>query len=73
MLDIPGKEHLHNSREFLDLDEMPDHLICIGAGVISMEFDSMALVLGKKVTFVEFAPRALAAYPEAYVASLVAK
>ncbi len=73
MLDIPGKEHMHNSREFLDIDEMPDHLICIGAGIIGMEFASMALMLGKKVTFVEFASRALAAYPEAYVASLVAK
>jgi len=73
VLDIPGKEYLHNSREFLDIDEMPEHLICIGAGIIGMEFASMALVLGKKVTFVEFAPRALAAYPEAYVASLVKK
>ncbi len=73
VLDIPGKEFLHNSREFLDIDEMPEHLICIGAGIIGMEFASMALVLGKKVSFVEFAPRALAAYPEAYVATLVAK
>lgn len=73
VLDIPGKEFLHNSREFLDIEEMPEHLICIGAGIISMEFASMALVLGKKVTFVEFAPRALAAYPEAYVSQLVAK
>lgn len=73
VLDIPGKEFLRNSREFLDIDEMPEHLICIGAGIIGMEFASMALVLGKKVTFVEFAPRALAAYPEAYVATLVEK
>ena len=73
MLDVPGKELMHNSREFLDIDEMPDHLICIGAGIIGMEFASMALMLGKKVTFVEFASRALAAYPMAYVASLVAK
>lgn len=72
-LNIPGKEHLHGSRAFLDIDEMPEHLICIGAGIISMEFASMALMLGKKVTFVEFAPRALAAYPEKYVDKLVEK
>ncbi len=72
-LDIPGKEYLHGSREFLDIEEMPAHLICIGAGVISMEFASMALTLGKKVTFIEFAPRALAAYPEKYVNHLVNK
>ena len=73
ILDIPGKEFLHNSREFLSIDEMPAHLVCIGAGIIAMEFASMALMLGKRVTFVEFASRALAAYPEAYVSKLVAK
>ena len=72
-LDIPGKEYLHGSREFLDIEEMPEHLICIGADIISMEFASMALTLGKKVTFIEFAPRALAAYPEKYVNNLVEK
>ncbi|MBO6289816.1 MAG: NAD(P)/FAD-dependent oxidoreductase [Alphaproteobacteria bacterium] len=72
-LDIPGKEFLHGSREFLDIEEMPEHLICIGAGIISMEFASMALTLGKKVSFFEFMPRALAAYPEKYVTKLVEK
>ena len=73
VLDIPGKEYLHGSREFPDIEEMPEHLVCIGAGIISMEFASMALTLGKKVTFFEFMPRALAAYPEKYVAKLVEK
>ena len=72
-LNIPGQEYLHGSREFLDIEEMPEHLICIGAGIISMEFASMALTLGKKVTFFEFMPRALAAYPEKYVSKLVEK
>lgn len=72
-LNIPGKEYLHGSREFLDIESMPEHLICIGAGIISMEFASMALMLGKKVTFFEFLPRALAAYPEKYVNKLVEK
>ncbi|MBQ7251792.1 MAG: NAD(P)/FAD-dependent oxidoreductase [Kiritimatiellae bacterium] len=72
-LDIPGKEYLHDSREFLDIEEMPEHLVCIGAGIISMEFASMALALGKKVTFLEFLPRALSAYPEKYVSKLVEK
>ena len=73
VLNIPGKEYLHGSREFLDIETMPERLICIGAGVISMEFASMALTLGKKVTFIEFASRALAAYPEKYVNNLVEK
>ena len=72
-LNIPGKEYLHDSREFLDIEEMPEHLVCIGAGIISMEFASMALTLGRKVTFIEFMHRALAAYPEKYVSKLVEK
>ena len=72
-LNIPGQEYLHGSREFLDIEEMPEHLVCIGAGIISMEFASMALMLGKKVTIIEFAPRALAAYPKKYVDALVEK
>lgn len=70
-LNVPGREYLHDSREFLDIEEMPEHLVCIGAGIISMEFASMALTLGRKVTFIEFMPRALAAYPEKYVSRLV--
>ena len=72
-LNIPGQEYLHGSREFLDITELPEHLICIGAGIISMEFASMALALGKKVTFFEFLPRPLAAYPEKYVNKVVEK
>ena len=72
-LDIPGKEYVRNSREFLSIEAMPEHMVCIGAGIISMEFASMALMLGKKVTFIEYAPRALAVYPEAYVSKLVQK
>ena len=72
-LNVPGQEYMHGSREFLDIEQMPEHLICIGAGIISMEFASMALTLGKKVTFFEFMPRALAAYPEKYVTKLVEK
>lgn len=72
-LDIPGKEFTHGSSHFLDLDVMPERIVMIGAGVISMEFASMALELGKEVTIIEFAPRALAAYPERYVDKIVAK
>jgi len=72
-LNIPGRELTHGSSHFLDLDVMPEHMICIGAGIISMEFASMALALGKKVTFFEFAPRALLNYPAEYVEKLVAR
>ena len=70
-LNIPGKEHTHGSKDFLDLDEMPNSIVFIGAGIISMEFACMALDLGKKVTVIEFAPRALTAYPKKYVEKIV--
>lgn len=72
-LPVPGSEYTHGSTDFLDLDVIPERLIFIGAGVISMEFASMALMLGKQVTIVEFANRALLAYPEKYAAKLVEK
>ena len=72
-LPVPGKEYMHGSTDFLDIDEMPDRIVFVGAGIISMEFASMALTLGKEVTIIEFAPRALLAYPEKYVANLVKK
>ncbi len=72
-LNVEGKELMHHSKDFLDLDEMPDSIVFVGAGIISMEFASMALALGKKVTVIDFAPRALAQYPKAYVDMLIKK
>lgn len=72
-LQIPGKEYLKGSADFLSLDEMPQRIVFIGAGIISMEFASMALKLGRQVTVIEYADRALAAYPQGYVQRLLAK
>lgn len=73
VLPVPGREYIHTSRDFLDIDPMPERIVFIGAGIISMEFASMALMLGSQVTFVEFLPRALSAYPEQYAARIVEK
>lgn len=73
-LDVPGKELLRGSREFLDdLEEMPRRIVFAGAGIISMEFASMAVKLGAEVDVVEHFGRALGMYPERYVSRLVAK
>ena len=66
-LNIEGKELLHDSRDFLDLDDMPKRITFVGAGIISMEFATMAAKLGSEVHIIEFADRALAAYQENYV------
>lgn len=72
-LDIPGKEYFHDSREFLDLDVIPDHVTFVGAGIISMEFASLCLSMGRKVDIVDYAGAALKQYPQEYVQAVVEK
>ena len=72
-LDIPGKEYFHDSREFLSLDEIPDHVTFVGAGIISMEFASLCLSLGKKVDVVNVTGAALEMYPQEYSQQIVEK
>ncbi|WP_461215475.1 dihydrolipoyl dehydrogenase family protein [Lacticaseibacillus sp. GG6-2] len=72
-LNIDGQDLIHDSREFLDLPEMPQRLVFIGAGIISMEFAAMAAMLGREVHIVEFSDHALGAFNPAYVAKLQAK
>ncbi|AXQ79103.1 NAD(P)/FAD-dependent oxidoreductase [Streptococcus chenjunshii] len=72
-LNIEGKELLHDSRAFLELDSLPNRITFVGAGIISMEFATMAVKLGSEVHIVEFADKALAAYPENDVRTVVDK
>lgn len=72
-LEIPGKEYFKDSRDFLSLDEIPEHVTFVGAGIIGMEFASIALSLGKKVDIIDLAPRALNQYNTKYVDEVVNK
>lgn len=72
-MDIPGKENFHDSREFLDLDVIPDHVTFVGAGIISMEFASICLSLGEKVDIVVHSDKALKQYPQEYVQVIIEK
>jgi len=49
-LDIPGSEHLVTSDEFLELEELPERIVCAGGGYISMEFAHIAARAGVQVT-----------------------
>ena len=49
------KKRIITSTEALTLQEVPKHLIVIGAGVIGAELGSVYARLGAKVSFVEFA------------------
>ena len=72
-LDIPGKEHFKDSRDFLSLDNIPEHVTFVGAGIIGMEFASICLSFGKNVDIVDLADRALGQYPQKYVDQIVNK
>ena len=71
--DVPGKEYIHDSREFLNLDIFPKRIAFIGAGIIAMEFASMAIELGSDVTVIHHNDRALKMYPKDYVDIVVEK
>lgn len=72
-LNIPGAEYIHDSREFLDLPDMPERLVFVGAGIIALEFAAMAATMGKTVDVVEFSDKALAPFDQTYVTKLQAK
>ena len=72
-LPVEGKEYINNSKDFLDLAKLPQSLVIIGAGLISLEFASMVIKAGVKVDVVEFTGHALANYYRDYVDKLVAK
>jgi glutathione reductase (NADPH) len=48
--DVVGKEHLISSNECFQLEVLPDSIVIIGAGYISMEFASIFNGLGVHVT-----------------------
>ena len=71
-LNIPGADLMHDSRDFLDLPAMPQRLTLIGAGIVSLEFANMAVLLGSEVHIIEFASQALPAFYSAHVKKLIA-
>ncbi len=55
-LDLPG---VVTSDELLEIKEIPESLVIIGAGVIGMEFACIFAALGTKVTVIEMLPQIL--------------
>lgn len=72
-LDIPGDELIHDSRDFLDVDVFPKRIAFVGAGIISMEFASIAALMGSEVTVIHHSERILSMYPARYVSRVVDK
>lgn len=72
-LSIPGKEYIHDSKDFLDLAHLPQKMVMIGAGLISLEFASMMVRAGVSVEVVEYADHALNGFYDKYVTKSVEK
>lgn len=53
-LPIPGADLALDSTQFLALDQLPDSVAIIGAGVIGLEFASILLDKGVEVTVIEY-------------------
>ena len=53
-LGIPGEEHLITSTEFLELDKLPERVVFVGGGYISMEFANVAGRAGANVTVLRY-------------------
>jgi len=52
-LGINGEEHVTHSAEFFELSKMPDHVVFIGGGYISMEFAHVVARYGSEVTVID--------------------
>ncbi|NNL77503.1 MAG: NAD(P)/FAD-dependent oxidoreductase [Desulfobacterales bacterium] len=74
-LPIDGSELMVTSREFMELDRLPQRIVFIGGGFISFEFAHFAARLGTmntRCTILEAAPRPLAPFDEEMVGLLAA-
>ena len=70
-LDVLGNEHALISDDFLNLEELPDSMIFIGAGYIGMEFAHMAARFGVEVTILQSGDRPLKNFDPDMVTKLV--
>ncbi len=70
-LSIPGEEYLTTSDQFLDLDELPPHIVFVGGGYISFEFAHVAARAGAHVTILHRGRRPLVRFDPDLVERLV--
>ncbi|SDS44015.1 NAD(P)/FAD-dependent oxidoreductase [Gramella sp. MAR_2010_147] len=69
-LPIPGRDLPITSDDFLELEELPESMIFIGAGYIGMEFAHIAARCGVEVTIIEGESRSLNNFDEDMVKHL---
>lgn len=70
-LNIRGESHLTRSDEFLDLKDLPRHIVFVGGGYIAFEFGHIAARAGAAVTIVHRGTRPLEHFDKDLVGRLV--
>lgn len=65
--DVPGKEHIGISDDFLDLPELPERIVFVGGGYISFEFAFVAAYAGAKVTVLQRSEKVLKGFEQEMV------
>lgn len=58
-LNIPGEEYITTSEEFMNIEKLPERIIFIGGGHISLEFAHVARRTGAEVTILHRSERLL--------------
>lgn len=69
-LDIPGEQYLIDSTQFLELEQIPAHIVFVGGGYIAMEFAHVAIRAGGRVTIFHRGGHVLERFDEDLVAKL---
>ena len=69
--DIKGKQYLHDSTDFLDIDELPKHAVIIGAGFVGMEFASILAEAGHEADVIIRGDMALKYFHQPYVQNVI--
>jgi len=70
-LSIEGAEHLINSDDFLELDELPKRIVFVGGGYVSFEFAHVAARFGADVTILHSNQSPLAMFDQDMIQSLL--
>lgn len=69
--DIKGKEYLHDSTDYLDIEELPQHAVIIGAGFVGMEFASILAEAGHEADIIIRGDMALKYFHQPYVQRVI--
>lgn len=66
-LGVDGQQHMTLSDQFMDLETLPQRIVFVGGGYISMEFAHVAVRAGREVTIIQRGDRILKNFEPAII------